>query len=64
MIYGINIILVFISQGFDTSDGPVACNKLIETLDFTISNLLAFRMQIRNTSIDLRRISVDWKGLR
>jgi uncharacterized membrane protein YphA (DoxX/SURF4 family) len=55
-IYRINIILVFISQGFDTFDGVLARKKLIETLNFTIGNFLAFCTQIGTTSVDLRRI--------
>ena len=54
-IHRIDIILVVISQGFDTFDSILTCKKLIETLDFTISKFLAFCTQIGNTSIDLKK---------
>lgn len=45
-IHRINVILIFISQGFDTFDSVLTPKQLIETLDFTVSNFLAFCTQI------------------
>ena len=63
-IHRINIILVYASKGFDMFHGILTCNKLIETFDFTISNFLAFCMQIGITSVDLNRILTGQKELR
>jgi hypothetical protein len=53
--YGVNVVLVFISQGFDTFDGFFTSNKLIETFNFAIGDFLALGTQIGNASIDLQR---------
>ena len=63
-IHRINIILVFVTQGFNTFGSVLATKKLMKALNFSIGNFLAFRVQIGNTSIYLRRTLTEQKELR
>jgi len=55
--YGVNVVLVFISQGLDAFDGFFASNELIETFNFAIGDFLTLGTQIGDASIDLRRVT-------
>jgi hypothetical protein len=56
-VYGVNVVLVFVGQAFDTFYGFFTSNQLIETFDFAIGNFLALGTQIGDTSIDLQRVT-------